>query len=129
MAAKKKNAPVVKKVAEAPAVPAKAEKMNERDFRDALFQRITNGEGLTYTKVPRNFIDKVANEAKEVALEALREGKQLSFFGLGVLAPVSKPERQARNPKTGETIVVPAKETFKFKPSKAAVDLLVKDEE
>jgi DNA-binding protein HU-beta len=49
---------------------------------------------------------------------SLAKGKKVSLQGFGTFAVVERKKRTARNPKTGETITVPAKTTVKFSPSK-----------
>ena len=43
---------------------------------------------------------------------------QVGVHGFGTFTPITKKARVGRNPQTGETVQVPAKSTFKFKPTK-----------
>mgnify|MGYP002520918006 FL=1 len=84
------------------------------------------------------FIDKVAKETDwtkkdaEVAINAvikaitdsLVAGEKLAIVGFGTFEIVERAERQARNPKTGESILVSACKAPKFKPAKALKDLV-----
>jgi len=54
----------------------------------------------------------------EVLIKILETG-DLHLIGFGAFRRVSRPEHQGRNPKTGETIIVPASSTVRFKPSAA----------
>lgn len=54
----------------------------------------------------------------EVLIKIL-ETSDLHLIGFGAFRRVSRPEHQGRNPKTGETITVPASSTVRFKPSAA----------
>ena len=54
----------------------------------------------------------------EVLIKILETG-DLHLVGFGAFRRVSRPEHQGRNPKTGETITVPASSTVRFKPSAA----------
>ena len=54
----------------------------------------------------------------EVLIKILETG-DLHLIGFGAFRRVSRPEHQGRNPKTGETITVPASSTVRFKPSAA----------
>ncbi len=54
----------------------------------------------------------------EVLVKILETG-DLHLIGFGAFRRVSRPEHQGRNPKTGETITVPASSTVRFKPSAA----------
>lgn len=49
---------------------------------------------------------------------ALQRGEKVTLAGLGSFAVADRPERQGRNPKTGETIRIAASRTVKFKPGR-----------
>ena len=51
----------------------------------------------------------------DVMHEGLKLGKKISFIGFGTFSVVDKPARIGRNPRTGESIDVPAKRAVKFK--------------
>lgn len=50
---------------------------------------------------------------------AMHNGEAVAIPGFGTFEAVAKPERRGRNPKTGETIAIPACKTVKFKAAKA----------
>lgn len=50
---------------------------------------------------------------------ALRGGEKVSIPGFGTFEAVEKPERQGRNPKTGEAVTIAAHKAVKFKAAKA----------
>jgi len=52
----------------------------------------------------------------------LRKGDEIVLAGLGKFLVVKKKERQARNPKTGAMVTVPAKKAPKFRPGKQLKD-------
>lgn len=52
----------------------------------------------------------------------LKNGEEVSIAGLGIFATKARPARQGRNPRTGETIQIPATRTAKFRPAKALKD-------
>ncbi len=54
--------------------------------------------------------------------EALKRGEEVSISGLGIFSAKMRNARQARNPRTGETIQVPAMRVPKFRPAKALKD-------
>ncbi len=56
---------------------------------------------------------------------ALAEGKEVSISGFGIFYPYAAKERKARNPQTGELVIVPAKSVPKFKPAKALKEQLM----
>jgi DNA-binding protein HU-beta len=60
---------------------------------------------------------------KELMTLAYKEAKKSFVFpGLGKLVVVQRKKRTGRNPKTGESMVIPAKKTLKFRIAKAAKD-------
>ena len=74
--------------------------------------------------------DSLSNKAAKTVVEtvftylagSLAEGNEINVPGFGKFKVADKPERQARNPKTGETMTVPAKRVFKFTAAKALKD-------
>ena len=59
--------------------------------------------------------------ADEIASK-LKAGEKVVLPGLGVMKPLEKKARIARNPRTGESVSVPAKTVVKFVQS-SALDL------
>jgi len=49
---------------------------------------------------------------------ALKEGDKVSLIGFGTFSVSHRKERQGRNPQTGESITIAAKNLVKFKPGK-----------
>ena len=54
--------------------------------------------------------------------ESLTKGEEVSIAGLGIFSVKERAARQARNPRTGETVQVPAMKVPKFRPSKHLKD-------
>ena len=48
--------------------------------------------------------------------QALANDDKIQLIGFGTFSVVAKPERQGRNPRTKETITIPARKVVKFKP-------------
>ena len=67
-----------------------------------------------------------AERAVETVIEsvhsALKKGDEVSIAGLGIFVTKARPAREGRNPRTGETIHIPATRTPKFRPAKALKD-------
>ena len=57
----------------------------------------------------------VLDAALEAAVEAVKKGEGLQLMGYVTLAVAQKPARQAKNPRTGAIINVPAKKVAKAK--------------
>jgi nucleoid DNA-binding protein len=57
-------------------------------------------------------------------VESLKKGEEVSIAGLGIFSVKQRAARDARNPRTGETIKVPAMNVPKFRAAKALKDLV-----
>ena len=88
------------------------------------------GGYMTKDEIVGHLADKVGT-TKKVAGEFLEELVSLSYKeakksfvlpGLGKLSVAQRKERMGRNPKTGESMMIPAKKVLKFKISKSAQD-------
>ncbi len=72
----------------------------------------------------------IAKSAASSALDAyveavskeLKKGGKISLVGFGTFSVSKRKAREGRNPKTGETIKIPAKKVVKFKPGKELAD-------
>lgn len=53
---------------------------------------------------------------------ALKDGTQVSVAGFGIFEAKMRAAREARNPRTGETVQVPAMRVPKFRAAKALKD-------
>jgi len=63
---------------------------------------------------------------EELAKLSYREAKNtFTLPGIGKLVLVNRKERLGRNPKTGETITIPAKTVVKFRVAKAAKEAVL----
>lgn len=74
-----------------------------------------------------DFLDKkqagaVLTHLERVISDALAEGRVVSLSGFLRFEAVNKPERQGRNPQTGEAITIPAKRVVRVKPLKRLAD-------
>jgi DNA-binding protein HU-beta len=49
----------------------------------------------------------------------LKKGDEVSIAGIGIFSVKTRASRQARNPRTGETVTVPAMKVPKFRAAKA----------
>lgn len=54
--------------------------------------------------------------------DGLKRGEETSIAGFGIFSVKHRAARQARNPRTGQTVNVPATKVPKFRPSKALKD-------
>ena len=63
-------------------------------------------------------VERVVSTIFETISEALAEGDRVELRGFGALSVRSRPARAGRNPRTGETVEVPAKAVPFFKSGK-----------
>ena len=88
---------------------------------------------LSKSQIAAALADKVGLTKKQGAeiLAALAElayknaKNSFTFPGVGKLVLVNRKARMGRNPKTGETIKIPAKKVVKFRVAKAAKDAIL----
>jgi DNA-binding protein HU-beta len=74
---------------------------------------------LNTTKVQaEQIVDKVFDSI----VATLKKGDEVSIAGLGIFSVKARAARDARNPRTGETVKVPAMKVPKFRAAKALKD-------
>ena len=59
---------------------------------------------------------KVIDAALEAAVEAVKKGEGLQLVVYATVSVIEKKARQAKNPRTGAIVAVPAKKAVKIKP-------------
>jgi nucleoid DNA-binding protein len=68
--------------------------------------------------------ERVLEAVVDIIKQALQRGEKLDLRGLGVFKVRESKPRQARNPRTGESISIPARKAAVFKPGKELAALL-----
>jgi len=63
--------------------------------------------------------EQVVDKVFDSIVESLKKGEEVSVAGLGIFSVKARAARQARNPRTGETLQVPAMKVPKFRAAKA----------
>jgi len=81
--------------------------------KDELVAKVSETTGIK--KVD---IHKALEAVINTIVEKIKAGEKVNITGLGIFKLKDKKARLARNPKTGESIQVPAKKAPKFLPSK-----------
>ena len=66
--------------------------------------------------------EKAVSAVLDAVSEALAAGEKVQLVGFGTFSTPKRPERQAKNPRTGEAIKIPAKTIAKFKPGSKLAD-------
>ncbi|MBQ9426147.1 MAG: HU family DNA-binding protein [Paludibacteraceae bacterium] len=69
--------------------------------------------------VSKKVVAEVINAAIEATTEAIKRGEGMQLAGFATISVVEKPARKARNPRTGETVELPARKQVKIKPGKS----------
>jgi len=87
--------------------------MNKQSIVEAVHAKL-GGTKVQAEEVVDTMINTIVN--------ALKQGSEVSIAGLGIFATKTRAARQARNPRTGETIQVPAMRVPKFRAAKALKD-------
>lgn len=87
--------------------------MNKAD----LAQKVQEMLGGTKTQA-----EEVVEALIDTIVGTLKKGDEVSIAGLGIFSTKMRPARMGRNPRTGESIQVPAMRVPKFRPAKALKD-------
>lgn len=89
--------------------------MNKSDLVDAIHS-VTGGTKTSAEQAMEKIIESITS--------SLKRGEEVSISGLGIFVAKDRAARQARNPRTGEMVNVPAMKVPKFKPAKHLKDAL-----
>lgn len=85
--------------------------------KQGLVEEVHNKIGGTKTQS-----EEVVETIISTITESLKKGEDVSIAGLGIFSAKERKARQARNPRTGEAISVPAMKVPKFKAAKGLKD-------
>jgi DNA-binding protein HU-beta len=84
-----------------------------------LTARMAKDAGITLHQAQKAFAALLAHVKKD-----LRDGHKVNFSGFGSFEIKVREPRRGRNPKTGESINIPAKKRIRFNPSRRFKNLL-----
>lgn len=87
--------------------------MNKQAIADAV-HAVLGGTKVQAEQAVDVVVDSIVN--------TLKKGDEVSIAGLGIFSVKARAARQARNPRTGETLQVPAMKVPKFRAAKALKD-------
>lgn len=87
--------------------------MNKKELVDAM----ANAAGISKADA-----EKALNGMLMAITGALSKGDKVTLVGFGTFSTQKRPERQAKNPRTGAAIKIPAKTIAKFKPGSKLAD-------
>ena len=66
--------------------------------------------------------EQVVNSVFAAMTEAMKSGDKVALAGFGTFAVTERAAREGRNPKSGETISIPARKVVKFKAGSKLID-------
>ena len=89
--------------------------MNKTDLINVVAQE---------TELKKKDVEAVINATVDAIAAALKEGDKVQLIGFGTFEVKDAGEREGRNPKTGETITIPASKRPAFSASKALKDIV-----
>ncbi len=87
--------------------------MNKADLIDKIHE-VVGGTRADAERAVETLIDAIAS--------SLKKGKEVSIAGLGIFSTKTRNARTGRNPRTGESIDIPAMRVPKFRAAKALKD-------
>lgn len=102
---------------------ARKKKGEKTMMKSEFVEKVATRSGLSKAKA-----EEAANSVIETLKELLQEGDTITFVGFGAFKVVSRPERNGRNPRTGEEMTIPAKKAVVFKSSPKFTDKLNKQQ-
>lgn len=87
--------------------------MNKQDLVNTIHEKL-GGTKVQAEEVLETIISSI--------VKTLKSGGEVSIAGLGIFSTKTRAARTARNPRTGETVNVPAMKVPKFRAAKALKD-------
>ena len=75
-------------------------------------------------EISKKDAEKAVKAFTDVVSEELVNGGKIQLVGFGTFEVSERPAREGRNPRTGETMNIPATKTPKFKVGKALKDMV-----
>lgn len=98
----------------------KTKKRSKADLHDHLYRTINASESIP--DVTHKQVDAFLDEFIEYVRDNVAGGWQVPLYTLGCFYPKDLPERQARNPRTGETVIAAPSRKIKFRDSTGALE-------
>lgn len=76
------------------------------------------------TELSKKDAEKALKAFTDVVADELKKGEKIQLVGFGTFEVAERPAREGRNPKTGESMKIPASKAPKFKAGKALKDIV-----
>lgn len=85
--------------------------MNKAEMVNRICERLAEED----VKVTKKAMNKYVDVMLDTIVDSMADGEDVRLTGFGNFSVVDKPEREARNPQTGEAVMVAAHKAPKFK--------------
>lgn len=96
--------------------------MNKGELVDMVIEKVkTNNLDVTKKEA-----DAVLSAAIDAIMETVSGGDKVTLVGFGSFEPRDRKEREGRNPKTGETMIIPATKVPAFSAGKQFKEMVAK---
>lgn len=79
--------------------------MNKKELIDCISEK---------AELKKVEAERALNAFESAVVETLKKGEKVTLVGFGTFTVTARKERKGRNPKTGATMIIPAKKTPKF---------------
>ncbi|AFY68898.1 histone family protein DNA-binding protein [Thalassoporum mexicanum PCC 7367] len=76
------------------------------------------------TKLSEADVKQVINGTITTMLETIARNEHVTLTGFGTFEPTETIQRQGRNPKTGEVLIIDSSKSIEFKPGKKLLEVL-----
>ncbi len=70
------------------------------------------------TKMPKTQSEAVLDATMQAIQKALSKGDDVKLVGFGTFSILNRKSRPGRNPKTGQTVIIPSQKVPRFRPGK-----------
>lgn len=90
--------------------------LTKAELINAISERV---DGVSKADVTR-----IVHALQDVIIDTVASGSKVSLTGFASFEPYTTSERNGRNPRTGETIVIPERPSVRIKPLKSFKDRL-----
>ena len=91
--------------------------MNKKELIDIAAEKTT--------ELRKKDLTQALNLITEVISEELADGGEILLVGFGTFSVREAKEREGRNPKTGDVLIIPARKVVKFKAGKALAEAVL----
>lgn len=88
--------------------------MNKAELVDKVAEKASTGE----KSMTKKDVDSVITATIDAVMEAVAAGEKVTLVGFGSFERRERKEREGRNPKTGDTMVIPATKVPAFSAGK-----------